>query len=458
MNDLKLFDRTRQKLAIYYASVMCLILAILGFQAYHFTAYERQQAIDREIESIAGTIHDSLESRLVKDADIGLAAKELIPNLCLVDLPCVGAASPLENRDPKPTSQHLVGFLNQGRYYLILLNRQGEFIATAGMLPVNLDRLEKVPTWLTITDNKSQNYRQFSTTLHTIDRVDRGELRIGRNIDDISRSLRSFASTLVIILPISLLIIGGAGWYLAGIAIRPIYLAYERQQLFTANVAHELRTPLSTTQLTLDEYISEYAIVNSDFNLVLDELHRQNSRSIRIVADLLLLARLDRAKIIDKDCHCHLDEIVEDLVEEYSALVKDRQIILTIEPISRPIVIKGDADRIARAISNLLDNATKYTSPDGKIRIDISSRETHINLTIADTGIGIDPRERLKIFDPFYRVNCDRSRQSGGTGLGLAIVKSIADLYDAKLQVDSKVGLGSTFSIDFIRAPYRIKF
>ncbi len=124
MNNLALFNKTKQKLAFSYAGVMGLILSVLGFGAYEFTVYDRQLAIDREIESVAGTIHDSLESKLVKPNRISPAARQVIPNLCLVNIPCEDGFS--------DSSRHVAGVLGQGRYYLILLNLQGQVKATSG--------------------------------------------------------------------------------------------------------------------------------------------------------------------------------------------------------------------------------------------------------------------------------------------------------------------------------------
>lgn len=441
MKEIDLFARTRQQLALFHAGVMGLIFAVMGFATYQFTAYERHQAIDREIESIAGTIHDSLEAKLTDRSRLNAAARELIPNLCIGELPC--------NSDSPSTPQHLVGFLNRDRYYLIILNLEGKIQATAGTIPTQITRLDRITTWMKVIDDRDRHYRQFSTMLHTRDRQDLGELRIGRNIDDIDRSLATLAFVLTLSLPLALITISGAGWYLAGIAIQPLYLAYDRQKLFTANVAHELRTPLATTQLTLDEYLTKYLELAPEFSQILQDIDRQNGRLIRVVADLLLLARLDRDRVAVTAQICYLDEILVDLVEEFSALVPDRQISIQIAPIYRPIAIKGEGDRITRLVSNLLDNATKYTRSGGTIKLSIAKKNQRTELTITDNGIGIAPIEIAKIFDPFYRINTDRSRQTGGTGLGLAIVKSIADLYDAKLQVLSELGIGSIFIVDF---------
>ncbi len=185
---------------------------------------------------------------------------------------------------------------------------------------------------MNLTDAKGQHYRQFSIEIHTVNHLDWGELRIGRNNSDLNKSIASLQFTLLISIPIAIILVGAASWYLAGKAMQPISDAYDRLQLFTANVAHELRTPLATTQLTLDEYISEYQAIDPQVVDILSTIHSQNLRLIRLVTDLLFLAQLERGSIVNDNSICNLDEIVEDLGEEFDLLAQDRQIIVSIPP------------------------------------------------------------------------------------------------------------------------------
>jgi signal transduction histidine kinase len=436
---MKIFDDTKNQLAISYASVMGIVLSLLGVSAYQFTAYDRQIAIDREIESVAGTIHDILEPKLVRLNRISPLVREAIHGLCLVDSPC----------NETPAMEHQIGVLGEGQYYLILLNSQGEVKAKSEEIPSGIDREIAVSTWSNLTDSKGQQYRQFSTKIHGVKHIVWGELRIGRNVDDLANSLQSLRELLLLGIPISLGIIGIASWYLAGRAMQPIYNSYQQIQEFTANVAHELRTPLATVQLTVEDYLTEYQNSDPQVAKILTDLHDQNIRLIQLVSDLLILAQIDRSSIKSSSDTCQLDELVEDLIEDLGALAAHSQITIEIEQPLAAVIVKGEPDRLARLVGNLIENAIKYTPVGGKVSVGIERTKTAIWLNVTDTGIGIPVAEQPKIFDRFYRVNSDRARQTGGTGLGLAIVKSIADLYGAKLQVKSQVGTGSTFTVEF---------
>ncbi|MCY7366639.1 MAG: hypothetical protein LH474_00605 [Chamaesiphon sp.] len=217
---MKLFNDTKKQLAISYASVMGVVLSFSGIGVYEFTAYNQQIAIDREIESLAGTIDDSLEPKLVKPDRISPLVREVIPGLCLVDLPCNDA----------PSRDHQVGVLGRGQYYLLLLNPQGKVKATLGKVPNTIARSRFVSTWSDLTDSQGRYYRQFSTQIYVTKHIVWGELRIGRNVDDLANSLKSLQYILSFGLPIALATIGIASWYLAGRAMRPIHKSYQQIQ------------------------------------------------------------------------------------------------------------------------------------------------------------------------------------------------------------------------------------
>jgi two-component system OmpR family sensor kinase len=143
-----------------------------------------------------------------------------------------------------------------------------------------------------------------------------------------------------------------------------------------------------------------------------------------------------------------LDDIVSDLVEEFAAMAASEEITLTYSAeVNQPLSIIGNADHIYRLISNLIVNGINYTLKGGEVKVVLNRNENYAIVIVQDTGIGIPQNELARIFDRFYRVSSDRSRNTGGSGLGLAIAQAIVQTHQGKLIVQSELGKGSTFII-----------
>jgi signal transduction histidine kinase len=139
---------------------------------------------------------------------------------------------------------------------------------------------------------------------------------------------------------------------------------------------------------------------------------------------------------------------VNDLVEEFSALALASNISLTADSqINTPITVLGSEEQLYRLVANLITNAIQYTSSGGKVIVHLKRDDHHALIQVEDTGIGIPPKEQVRIFDRFYRVNSDRSRHTGGAGLGLAIAQAIAQAHQGNIQVKSELGKGSIFTV-----------
>jgi signal transduction histidine kinase len=249
-------------------------------------------------------------------------------------------------------------------------------------------------------------------------------------------------------LPIAISLVGVASWYLAGLAMQPIYQSYGQIQQFTADAAHELRTPLAATQATVESALLTPDWDEKEGRDILQTIHRQNQRLTSLVTDLLFLSRLDRQEAPMKSEVCCLNDMINDLIEEFAALAIAADVTLTsLLQVSQPLSVLGDADTLYRLISNLIINAIQYTPKSGKVTVVLDCRQLDAVIEIQDTGIGIAMQEQTRIFDRFYRVNSDRSRGTGGSGLGLAIARAIVHTHHGSLQVQSELGKGSTFSI-----------
>lgn len=220
--------------------------------------------------------------------------------------------------------------------------------------------------------------------------------------------------------------------------------SFSRQKRFTANAAHELKTPLATIKASMQ-------VMNMDEQPTFDD-YRDNAniteqsieRLIGVVDGLLMLAS-EGAEDFSRPIT--LQQMIHSIIEELSPLYSERNV--TVHTNCSSLVVQGNPTLIRRVFYNIIENAYKYNKQNGQITILAQPEEETIQITVADTGIGI-PQENLEyIFEPFYRVDKSRSRKIAGTGLGLSITRMILDKHQCKLSVESKEHQGTTFVIHF---------
>jgi two-component system phosphate regulon sensor histidine kinase PhoR len=216
---------------------------------------------------------------------------------------------------------------------------------------------------------------------------------------------------------------------------------------FVANVSHELRTPITSIKgsaETLATALKEDTAAAARF---VEMIHRNSDRMIRVLDDLLSLARLEQADRGEKIAMTSLvlSDIVSGAIEQVTPAASSRQIV--IEMNGEASVGAGSAQLLEQAVVNLLENAVKYSPPETTVRVTISRDTQEASILVADQGVGIEPHHLPRLFERFYRVDASRSRQEGGTGLGLAIVKHIALTHGGRVSVKSTPGTGSTFGI-----------
>jgi len=216
---------------------------------------------------------------------------------------------------------------------------------------------------------------------------------------------------------------------------------------FVANVSHELRTPLTSIQGFI-ETLKEGAIDDPEKTQhFLEIIEKQSNRLNNLVEDILKLSKIESQEIVVNLQPTNLKELLDKVMAEFKEkiILKKMQISTNISP-QFPL-LKVDPEQIELVLRNLLDNAIKYTPEKGEISISFLEREKDIYLEITDNGIGISQEHLPRIFERFYRVNKDRSRDLGGTGLGLAIVKHVVQVHKGTIGVDSHPGKGAKFFI-----------
>jgi signal transduction histidine kinase len=203
---------------------------------------------------------------------------------------------------------------------------------------------------------------------------------------------------------------------------------------FTADASHELRTPLAILKAQMQAAPSAATAGQ------LEEVNRLQA----LLDDLLLLSRLDAAAA-DRE-RVDFSDLVIETAEQIRALTEAKGITLSVA-VPEPFHLDGDRRQLRRLVMNLLDNALKYTPPGGAIALAVSHEGERIRLDVMDTGIGIDREQLPRIFEPFFRADSSRSRDTGGAGLGLAISARIADNHCASIGVDSAPDRGTTVSV-----------
>ena len=216
---------------------------------------------------------------------------------------------------------------------------------------------------------------------------------------------------------------------------------------FVANASHELKTPITAIRGLVETLIDDGALSALTRERFLGKIKDQAMRLSSIVVDLLALSRLESKGAEIQAALFDLREIVQAAVKNFAPIGEGRGIVVEAEVQGMPVELVADEDAIGQMVSNLLDNALKYTPHGGQVVARLSAQDDEAIIEIEDTGIGIEPKDKDRIFERFYRVDKARSKELGGTGLGLAIVKHIAFVHGGRVAVDSIPGSGSTFKV-----------
>jgi heavy metal sensor kinase len=225
--------------------------------------------------------------------------------------------------------------------------------------------------------------------------------------------------------------------------------SFESMRRFVADASHELRTPIAIIRGEADVALSQdrgAAEYRESLAIVLDESRRLS----HLVDDLLNLARADAGHVKLKTHDFYFNDLLADCCRTVQTLAAARQIAVECRA-PGDIQFRGDEELLRRLVMNLLDNAIRYTPPGGRVEAVLETEGSHVRIRISDTGMGIGPEAVPHIFERFFRADKARSRQDGGFGLGLAIVKWIAESHNGVVELNTKLGAGTAFTVTLPR-------
>jgi heavy metal sensor kinase len=453
----------RARLTLWYTGVVVLILLLVGVAAYSLLRWHLYNDLDASLFTVAGVVQEA---------------------------PPADPTAPLP-----PDLEPLVrGFLGPefADALMQLLDPEGRLRSRAlrPALPFSYQARENalrgVPTLETVQLTTGDEARLLTMPV----------VRGGRIVDLVQvamplrrtrQTLLRYVETLLVLVPLGAVLSAAGGWLLARRALRPVdrmsqsalrisaedlsrrlerrgtqdeidrladtlnamlarlEAAFGEMQRFTADAAHELRTPLTALRggieiaLRAERSPDEYRRVLASSIEEVDQL-------IRLAEDLLLLSRSTVGLSAARQ-PVDLEPLCLDALELGVRLAKGKGVNVSMGA-TVPAIVHGDAGALRRVLLNLVDNAVKYTPSGGSVVISLARVAGSVALVVEDTGIGIDPADAKRIFEPFVRLDAGRNRDTGGSGLGLAIARSIVLTHGGTLEVENRPGGGSRFTIN----------
>ncbi len=222
----------------------------------------------------------------------------------------------------------------------------------------------------------------------------------------------------------------------------------QSRQEFVSNVSHELKTPLSSIKVLTESLMFQEDVPVEMYKEFFEDINSEVDRLNNIISDLLTLVRLDQREIPLNIANVDINEMTQNILKRLTPLAKKKDIRLIYES-HKDIIAEIDEVKFTLALTNLIENAIKYTPSGGEVGVVLQSDLQDAFISVQDTGIGIAKEEQSKIFERFYRTDKTRNRETGGTGLGLAITYKTVIMHNGSIQVESEEGKGSVFSVQF---------
>jgi two-component system, OmpR family, manganese sensing sensor histidine kinase len=408
------------RLLLAYLTVMAVIFGASAAAVYLFFVHSLYQQVDNRLLTLA---------------------QSAAPSLTTVKLE---GGEHLDNRAEIPWQD----LFRRNRQSLSWYDEKGNELAKQGSIQVNLplrigiltlprDRIRTftIPVYsrqLDLPDLKLEGYIRASESMSEIEDVINW-LRWGFGVGGV----------------VALALTGVGGVWLVSESLKPTRQSFEQLKQFTADASHELRSPLTAIKTSIDVILKHPERIHPKDARKLSAIASATNQMIRLVEDLLLLARstaVNPALSAVELKPILLDKVLQDLIALLEPQAQSRKIMFK-SNLTPGLIVLGDTSKLNRLFSNLLENALQYTPQDGTVALTLGRVNRFVIVSIEDTGMGIAP-ERLKlVFQRFWRADRARSYRSGGQGLGLSIAQAIAQQHDGEITVSSKEGVGSCFRV-----------
>ncbi|MEO0011873.1 MAG: hypothetical protein RLZZ535_262 [Cyanobacteriota bacterium] len=411
-----MFDRSRRNLARWFTFSMGSILVVFAGVLYYVEAVDELEKLDRllyrKTRVIATTVKYNRQTDTVN----------------LENVPLLGNNTRLLDTE-----------LAYARWYS-LDGEIRQFFGSSGnerlMIHSGLETIKSDTPWI----------RQITLPVYQKQELI-GYLQIGIPLTTTQNNLAELRLVLSIAVPVSLGIIGVTGWVLAGIAMQPIRQAYSQLQRFTADASHELRAPLAAILTNAQVGLITPVRDGSQQLFRLEKITQLVESISTLVSNLLFLARHEGQLATESLQKLDLTNLLQQIADDYQIAAQEKSLNFTYDLSDQPIQILAEPTLLTQAITNLLTNACKYTLAGGKVELRLFKRSHQAIIEIKDSGVGIPEADLPHIFERFYRVDSDRSRQTGGFGLGLAIAKQIIEAHGGEIFVSSQLEKGTIFTL-----------
>lgn len=466
-----MFSSVRARLTLWYLGVLGIVLIAFSVGVYLLLARTLYERLDTRLGSTLEAAADALKPAVGQAANIPAITR------ALEDL-----------RFPNQT--------------IAVLDAGGRVIAQRAAPDGPPLRLPPLPSGI----SESPRFYELPETQPDADDSCRGVIRrvteasgsttyavvVMQSLEPVGEQLDSLLDALYIVVPLSLLLAGLGGWFLARRSLAPVAAMSERaqrisvenldqrlpianprdelgrlaatfnellarlsnsfaqQRQFMADASHELRSPLSAIRTTSAVMLERDDRGNSEYREALTIVEQQARRLSRIVEDMFVLARADAGPPALRNSDFYLDELLAETARAAAMLASQKRLQLEVAPLPEA-PSRGDEDLLRQMTWNLLDNAIKHTPEGGAIRIAIESRDTEYAITVTDTGSGISPEIQPHIFERFFRADKARTRDDSvtgsGAGLGLPIARWVAEAHHGRLELQRSDEAGSTFVV-----------